>query len=162
MKEEFKELYDLIIHSNDESKMHVLGHVTKSMMRKFIDNYPQQAREYLDILQSVKWHNYITEKEAEMIVDDMKPSPAWTHVAWQGLMTNLGLPMSEEPYYNENALCVTMCMISSDSGDTIVSEMNLNGVNPNREAVFKFIYKLALDKLKDKDGKFNIREYFKL
>lgn len=162
MKEEFKELYDMIIGSNDEEKMHVLGQVTKSMMCKFIDNYPQQAREYLDMLQSVKWHNYVTAKEAEQIVANMKPSPAWTRTAWDGMMTNLGYPKEEEPYYNEHALYVTMCMKSSDSGDTIISEMNANGVNPDRDAVFKFIYKLAIDVLKDKDHMFNIRSYFKL
>ena len=152
----------MIVGSNDEEKMHVLGQVTKSMMCKFIDNMPQQAREYLDMLQSVKWHNYVTAKEAEHIVSNMKPSPAWTRTAWEGMMTNLGFPKEEEPYYNEHALYVTMCKISSDSGDTIVSEMNANGVNPDRDATFKFIYKLALDELKDKDKKYNVRSYFKL
>lgn len=162
MKEEFKELYDFIIHSEDEEKMHVLGQVTKSMMCKFIDNYPQQAREYLDMLQSVKWHNYVTAKEAEHIVANMKPNPAWTRTAWDGMMTNLGFPKDEEPYYNEHALYVTMCMISSDSGDTIISELNALGASVDRDSIFKFIYKLALDKLKDKDHMYIIRNYFKL
>lgn len=162
MKEEFKKLYDYIVNSEDPEKMHVLGQVTKSMMCRFIESYPQWAREYLDTLQAVKWHNYVTPKEAETIVSNMKPSPAWTRAAWDGMMTNLGYPKEEEPYYNEHALYVTMCMKSSDSGDTIISEMNANGINPDRDAVFKFIYKLALDVLKDKDHIFNIRNYFKL
>ena len=41
MKEEFLKLYDYIVNSEDPEKMHVLGQVTKSMMCKFIDNYPQ-------------------------------------------------------------------------------------------------------------------------
>lgn len=162
MKEEFKELYDLIVHSNDKEKMHALGQVTKSMMCKFIDSYPQQAREYLDMLQSVKWHNYVTAKEAEQIVANMMPKPMWTRTAWEGMMTNLGLPQQEEPYYNNNALYVTMSMISSDSGETIISSMNANSLNMDRDQLFKFIYNLALDKLKDKDHMFNIRLYFKL
>ena len=162
MKEEFLKLYDYIVNSEDPEKMHVLGQVVKSMMNRFIESYPQWACEYLDILQAVKWHNYVTAKEAEQIVSNMKPSPAWTRTAWDGIMTNLGYPKEEEPYYNEHALFVTMCMKSSDSGDTIISEMNANGVNPNRDAIFKFIYKLALDVLKDKDHMFNIRSYFKL
>lgn len=162
MKEEFKDLYDLIINSKDTEKMHVLGQVTKSMMCKFIDSYPQQAREYLDMLQSVKWHNYVTAKEAETIVANMMPKPSWTHTAWEGMMTNLGYPQEEEPYYNSEALYVTMCMISSDSHDTIASFMNASGLAIDRDSMFKFIYGLALDKLKDKDGMFNIRSYFKL
>lgn len=162
MKEEFKELYDMIVHSDDKEKMHVLGQVTKSMMCKVIDSYPQQAREYLDMLQSVKWHNYVTAKESEQIVANMMPKPMWTRTAWEGMMTNLGLPQEEEPYYNSNALYVTMSMISSDSGETIISSMNANGLNMDRDQLFKFIYNLALDKLKDKDHMFNIRLYFKL
>lgn len=157
MKEEFKELYDFIIHSNDEEKMHVLGKVTKDMMCKFIESYPQQAREYLDMLQSVKWHNYVTAREAESVIANMKPKPLWTRTVWESTMSKHEIPMSEEPYYNASALYLTMCMISSDSGETIQS---LIGQNADAEKIFKVIYKFALDKLKDKDGVFDIRKYF--
>lgn len=157
MKEEFLELYDFIVHSNDKDKMHILGKVTKDMMCKFIDNYPQQAREYLDILKSVKWCNYVTAKEAESVVADMNPKPSWTRTIWESTMSKLAIPMSEEPYYNASALYLTMCMILSDSGDTISSLIS-NNTDP--DAMFKVIHKFALDKLKDKDGVFNIRKYF--
>ena len=162
MKEEFLKLYDYIVNSEDHEKMHVLGQVVKSMMNRFIESYPQWAREYLDTLQAVMWHNYVTPKEAEQIVSNMMPKPQWNHTAWEGMMTNLGLPQEEEPYYNKCALFVTMSMISSDSGETIMAEMNVNNASLDRDALFKFIYKLALDKLKDKDHMFNLRNYFKL
>lgn len=162
MKEEFKELYDYIIHSEDESKMHVLGQVTKSMMCKMIDHFPQQAREYLDMLESVKWHNYVTAKEAEHIVDAMTPEPSWSYSVWNNMMTEHAKPLSDAPYYNEYALYVTMCMISSDSGETICSELTSYGVEPTKGIVFNFVYRLATDKLKDKDKMFNIRSYFML
>ena len=60
MKEEFLKLYDYIVNSEDPEKMHVLGRVVKSMMNRFIESYPQWAREYLDTLQAVKWCNYLT------------------------------------------------------------------------------------------------------
>lgn len=162
MKEEFKNLYDYIIHSEDEEKMHVLGKVTKSMMHKFIDNYPQQAREYLDMLQSVKWHNYLTDSEADRIVSEMMPKPSWTRTVWEGMMGKFGYQLCEEPCYNKNALFVTMCMISSDSSDTIMNMLSASGVEMDRERMFDFIYHLALDKLKDKDKVYDIRNYFKL
>lgn len=162
MREEFKEIYDYIIHSEDEDKMRVLGKVTKSMMCKFIDSSPQQAREYLDMLQSVKWDNYLTEKEAQKIVGEMMPRPSWTRSVWEGMMSKMGYPMHEEPCYNDNALYATMCMISSDSGETIANMLSASGISMDRERMFDFIYHLALDKLKDKDKMFNIREYFKL
>ena len=40
--------------------------------------------------------------------------------------------------------------------------MNMMGVEMSKESLFKFIYRLALDKLDDKDKMFNIRSYFKL
>lgn len=162
MKEEFLELYNYIINSKDEGKMHVLGQITKSMMNRFIDSYPQWAREYLDALQSVKWHNYLTQKEAEQIVSNMIPKPAWNHTMWEGMMTNAGFVWNDEPYYNSEALYVTMSMIYSDSSETLMSLMGLTDQNNSRDVLFKAIYKLALDKLTDKDRMFNVREYFKL
>ena len=84
MKEEFLKLYDYIINSEDPEKMHVLGQVVKSVMNRFIESYPQWAREYLDTLQAVKWCNYLTTKEAEQIVANMQPKPLWNRTAWGG------------------------------------------------------------------------------
>jgi hypothetical protein len=163
MKEEFLKLYDFIINSEDPEKMHVLGQVTKSMMCRFIDSYPQWAREYLDTLQAVKWNNYLTQKEAEQIVASMVPKPMWNRTVWEGMMTNLGLPWEDEPYYNGEALYVTMQMICSDDGETLMSTLGMTDLNgDSRDTLFKLIYKLALNKLCDKDKMFNIRDYFKL
>lgn len=99
--------------------MHVLGQVVKSMMNRFIESYPQWAREYLDTLRAVKWCNYLTAKEAEQIVANMQPKPLWNRTAWEGMITNLGLPMQDEPHYNQEALYVTMQMICSDDAETL-------------------------------------------
>ena len=102
-------------------------------------------------------------KEAEQIVANMQPKPLWNRTAWEGMMTNLGLPMQDEPYYNEEALYVTMQMICSDDAETLMSYLGMQDLNNgNRETLFKLVYKLALNKLCDKDKMFNIREYFKL
>lgn len=162
MEEEFKELYNYIVQSEDEEKMRVLGQVTKSMMHKFIEGSPKQAREYLDMLQSVKWNNYVTTKEAEEIVAKMSPEPMWSRSMWDNIMSNLDAKTCEEPYYNDNALYVTMCMISSDSGETLKGVIESLGAAVMKDTLFGIIHKLALDKLKDKDGVFNIRWYFDL
>ena len=156
MKEEFKELYKLIIHSNNEDKMRVLGSVTKDMMCQLIDNNPQQAREYLNILQSVKWNNYVTVKEAEQIVSNMKPSVKWDWNYWNRMIVDIDVKYEEVPYYNSYALYTTMSMIVSDSGKTLLN------LGMDERELFKLIYPLALDKLKDEDNMFNIRSYFKL
>lgn len=51
-------------------------------------------------------------------------------------------------------------LISSDSEETIKGMMNMMGVELDKESMFKFIYRLALDKLLDKDKMFNVRTYF--
>ena len=163
MKEEFLKLYDYIVNSKDPEKMHVLGQVVKSMMNRFIESYPQWAREYLDTLQAVKWCNYLTTKEAEQIVAKMKPQPLWNRTAWEGMMTNLGLPTQDEPHYNQEALSVTMQMICSDDAETLMSYLGMTDLNNgNRETLFKLVYKLALNRLCDKDKVYNVRKYFKL
>ena len=65
LKKKFDELYNFIISSRDTGKMKMLGWVMKAMMYDMIDAHPQQAEEYLNILESVRWDNYLTEKEAE-------------------------------------------------------------------------------------------------
>ena len=168
MKEEFKRIYDYIINSEDEEKMKVLGNVTKSMMMRFIENYPQQAREYLDKLQSVKWHNYVTAKEADAVVSQMDPKPmmlpksTWSRAIWEETMQNLGLPKNDEPFYNEDALYLTMAMIYSDSGETLKDLLHIEDTKAPSETLFRAIYHLALNRLKDKDKVFNIRNYFGL
>lgn len=160
MKERFIELYDYILQSAESAKMHVLGSVLKEAMCFVIDNHPKVAHGYLEKLEAVRWNNYLTRSEADDIVAQMEPAPAWNMQLWQTMMTAHGFAMKCEPCYNECALYVTMCMISSDSSDTLVTELREHGVELDRDGLFKFIHKLALDKLKDKDGVFNIREYF--
>lgn len=164
MKEEFLKLYDYIINSKDTEKMHVLGKVVKSMMNKLIENNPQSAREYLDTLQAVKWHNYLTTKEAEHIVSNMIPKPLWNRTTWDSMMANLNLPSENEPYYNKEALYVTMQMICSDDAETLMSYLKIADFTDkkNTETLFRFIYELALNRLYDKDKMYNVREYFKL
>lgn len=77
-------------------------------------------------------------------------------------MGKFGYQLCEEPCYSKNALYVTMCMISSDSSDTIMNMLSASGVEMDRERMFDFVYHLALDKLKDKDKVYDIRNYFKL
>ena len=152
MKEAFKNIYEYIIDSEDNSKMKVLGKVVKQIMYKMIENNPSLAKEYIEQLESVKWNNYLTDKEVENIISNMNPKPYWSKNNWESMLDN---KLKEEtPYFNHNALYITMSMISSDSGDT------LQKVVQDKESLFDLIYHLAIDKLKDKDKVFNIRKYF--
>lgn len=163
MELRFAGLYNEIVNSSDKSKMAVLGQVTKQQMQWFIDNRPDQAEEYIDMLASVMWDNFLTKKEAAEIVAKMKPEVRWSKEQVQRGLSSLGYDMEETPYYNSCAMWVTISMIYSDSGKTLAELIfgkNLGEVEDIK--LLEVIYKLALDKLKDRDGVFNIRKYFGL
>ena len=155
MKNEFHALYNMMAGSNKVEYMHTFGNVHKKMMDWMIANKPDIAQEMIDELEAIRWANYLTSKEAEKIVSSMNPKAPWSREQWKQAMEQHGLELEHEPYYNRCALYVTMNMIMSDSSDTIKEYVA-------EEKMFKFVYGLAVDKLTDKDGVFNIRSYFGL
>ena len=157
-KKKFNELYNYIVSSSDTNKMKMLGRVMKAMMQQMIDNHTQLAAEYINVLESVKWDNYLTEKEADTIISAMQPSPKWSKSQWEKMMN--GADLEHVPFYNKCALYVTMSMIDSDDGPTIAELMGKDGVATNDMDYFGVVHKLALNKLKDKDKVFDIRRYF--
>ena len=155
MKKEFTTLYDMMADSDNVENMRVFGQVHKEMMDWFINNKSELAQEWLDKLESIKWKNYLTPKEADTIVTNMDPKAPWGFDQWKQAMKQNEFALCEDPDYNMYALWAVMNMIISDSGSTL--NKYIDGDN-----MFKVVYDLAVDKLTDKDGVFNIRKYFSL
>lgn len=153
-KERFEELYSQIIASRNTKNMKILGCMTKKIMNSIIDTHPQIAEEMLNVLEAINWDNYLTEKEADLIISKMQPQPKWTKQQWKATMNSIEEPIEKSPHYNKCALYITMSMIDSDSSGT------LKKVAPDELDYFKLVYSLALDKLTDRDGVFDIRHYF--
>lgn len=156
MRNEFHALFNLMAGSNKVENMHVFGNVHKEMMEWLIVNKPDLAQEWLDKLESIRWCQYLTPKEADKIIAGMDPKAPWSREAWKSAMESFGLPLEEQPCYNKCALYVTMSMIMSDSSKT------LSKYAADSNAMFEFVHALALDKLKDVDKRFDIRHYFNL
>lgn len=155
MKKEFQALYEKMANSHEVSYMRTFGNVHKEMMDWMITNKPELAQEMLDKLEAIKWHNYLTPKEAEKIVANMLPKAPWSKEQWKTAMTQYGYDLGKDPCYNSCALFVTMNMIMSDSSETISKYVE-------KDKLFPFVYDLAVDKLTDKDNVFSIRKYFGL
>ena len=155
LAERYKTLYEHMAQSKKPEYMKHFGKIMTQMMDDMITSSPSKAEDYIDSLEAIKWKNFLTPKEAEMIVARMEPKAPWSREQWKSTMQQKGMQMEEEPYYNHCALYVTMSMIYSDSLDTIIKFAGGGDV-------FEIIYSLALDKLKDKDGVFNVRNYFGL
>jgi hypothetical protein len=141
--------------SKDPENMKKFGEVMCKMMDWMIQNKPDAAAEWINELESIKWDNYLTPKEAEAIVSAMNPQRPWSRDQWKMLMEQHGYALEEEPYYNRCALYVTMCMIHSDSAETLKRFSSGNDL-------LEVIHALAIDKLKDRDGNFSVRRYFGL
>lgn len=153
MKKEYMALYEYMANSKDPKNMKTFGRVMTTMIEDMIASNPNKADEYISRLESVKWKQYLTQSEADKIVASMEPKAPWTREQWNDAMQKSGFAVEEWPWYNRCALYTTMNMIMSDSSESIKKY-----VEPDK--LFPFVHCLAIDKLKDKDGKFVIREYF--
>ena len=149
----FDELYGMMASSTNVKYMHVFGNTMRCMMKDMAAKHPELAQEYLDKL--------CAKKEASEIVNGMNPPVTWDMQTWLNAMTGLGLATVEKPYYNDYALYVAMNQVVSDHGCTIAKILGKEDVKDiGTEHLVKYAHSLALDLLKDKDGVYDIRDYF--
>ena len=155
LQEKYLSLYEYMANSKKPENMKAFGRVMTAMMDDMITSNPSKAEEYINKLEAIKWRNYLTPAEADKIVAAMEPKAPWSRDQWKTAMEQKGLQLEEWPFYNRCALYATMNMIMSDSSNTLSKFVN-NG------DLFKLVYELAVDKLKDTDRRFMIRSYFAL
>ena len=158
LKERYDALYDYMSDSKDPKNMKAFGCVMTEIMDWLIANKPDVAEEMIDQLESIKWKQYLTPKEAQKIIDGMDPKAPWPRDTWKTAMQSFGLPLEDAPYYNRCALWVEMNKIYSDFGEEIASLLG-KPLNPNDKDIISACYKLALKNLLDKDGVYDIRKY---
>ena len=159
LKERYDSLFDYMANSKDPKNMKAFGCVMTEMMDWLIANKPDVAEEMIDQLESIKWKQYLTPKEAQKIVDGMDPKGPWSRDQWKAAMESFGLPLEDAPYYNRCALWVEMNKVYSDAGD-VIAELLGKPLAPTDKDIITACYKMALKNLKDKDGVYNIRKYF--
>lgn len=158
----FNGLYNTMATSNETKYMHAFGDVMKCMMKDIAAMKPELAQEYLDKLQSIEWYNYLTKKEAMSIVGSMNPKGGWDAIEWEKTMESMELRVEDKPNYNKWALFVTMNMVYSDSAKSIAVIAGKTLEDMPKDELFADIHMLALDKLEDKDGVFDVRVYFQV
>lgn len=160
MRNEFHELYDMMAASQKVEYMYTFGCVLKDMMEWMIQNKPEMAEDYIGKLESIRWKNYLTPKEAERIVSQMSPKAPWSRDVWRQAMEAYGLTKEYEPYYNSCALWVTMNKVYSNSAETIARIMGMEPGAVPQDKMVKAVYGLALDELCDADSKVSIRHAY--
>ena len=157
----YDELYEDMASAKDPNKMMAFGDAEKWMFHMLAKQHPELAEEWLDKLEIMKWNNYLSQEEAESIVeslverhgDEYVQRHEWDYPTFKNAVESLGGKVSEEPYYNCWALWATMNMLYSDHQETVNAFIQV----PHR---VRFYYKLAVDKLKDFDKPKFVRKYF--
>ena len=162
MEQQFLSRYDSIIQSGDTRQMERLGAMVKRVMGWMIKYEPQVAAQALALLYedtATEYTNRLNEQEAEDIVSQMKPQPTWTTQGLTASLQSMGLPTDCPPHFNHYALLTTMLMIQSDEGQSLKEAIH---ANDRDERFLRLVYKLAVNRLEDEDGRFRIRRYFGL
>ena len=162
LKDRYSALYAEMAASGNQKNMEVFGHVMTEMMDYLIQTKPDVAEEMIDKLESIRWHQYLTQKEAEKIVDGMMPKAPWKRDVWKQAMESLGLPMEEQPYYNSCALWAEMNKQYSDHGESVAELLGMPLADIPADKIVPAMRSMALDLLKDKDDVYHIRAYFNL
>lgn len=109
----------------------------------------------------------LSEKEAKnigmrIVNQDGTKGFHWNHDVFTKAVESLGGVVEEKPYYNSYSLCVTANMIYSDHAKSIAEDMGFKAPAevPNEKMALS-CYKKAVENLKDVDGGFSVRKYFK-
>lgn len=158
---EYKRQYSTMASSKNPQYMMLFGDVMSDMMEWMIVNNPKLAEEMLARLDAINWKQYLTKTEADNIVRNMEPEAPWSYDTWARAMEQAGLEQQREGVWNSYAMWVEMCANYSDHGKTIAQLMGMKPGNVPQEKMLPAIYALSVDMLTDKDGKYNIRKYFK-
>lgn len=160
LKERYQHLYDYMSASRDPKNMKIFGAVMTEMMNAMLQKMPAEAEEMVEKLESIKWHQFLTPKEAETIVNNMQPKAPWNREVWNSAMDSLNLIKEEEPFFNRCALWAEMNKQYSDHGESIATLLGKPLNEIPADVIVPAMHRFALDTLKDKDDIYNIRRYF--
>ena len=156
----YKHLYSLMERSEDTDIMNVFGKAEQWAFSRMLELSVDDAKRWLEKLEPTEWNNYLSREEANQIVSnfvnqDGTRGAHWPYETVKQVVEKNGWDLSDEPYFNCYALWVTMNMIYSDHSISLSEYIG-------EDELVKFIYKMSVEKLRDRDRERFIREYFAL
>lgn len=168
MIKQFLDQYDKMATSKDPELMTIFGENAKWAFAEIAVVAPKIAQEWLNKNEAVQWKNYLSKSEAETIVSnlinqDRTKGARWGYEVFKGVVESLGGEMSDEPFYNCNALWATACMLYSDHAQSVAEDLGYKSAAevPNEKMALS-MYKKAVEKLRDADKPRFVRWYFKV
>jgi hypothetical protein len=157
----FHELEDLLFLHQHEDDMKVYKCAMKELLAYTAQRDPVMANKIIEKLQAIQWEQYLSHEEAHKVYNSLQPQAKWDYNTLQQHLKNLNLSHEEEGQYNSYALWICISGIYSDHSNTFAKMMGKTHVNeiPDHELI-PHLHVIAIEKLKDKDGYYEIREYF--
>lgn len=166
MKNRYQHLYDVMSNSRDVEKMKVYGRAGHKMFDKLAVVNPSMAREWLEMLESIVWNNYLTENMAselasKIVNQDGTNGPHWSMDTFFNVVPKLGGKLDDEPYYNRYALWLVANAHYSDFAKSTSEDMGFNAIAevPGDKMALS-MYKKAVESLKDIDNSHYIHNYY--
>jgi hypothetical protein len=161
-----EELYRNIIQSDDRAKMEMLGGIFLSLMDQIEGLNPRLYKEMVEMMEATEWNNYLTEYEAAKIASSLVNQDGsigahWPYDVFRGAVESLGGKVADMPYYNCYALWVVANMLYSDHAQSVAEDLGYKtpAEVPNEKMALS-MYKKAVEKLKDADRPYFVRQYF--
>lgn len=167
MIERYEELYNKMKTSKDVKNMMIFGEAERYMFKEVAKLNPVMAENWLSHLEAICWNQYLSETEAKnigmrIVNQDGSKGFHWNYDVFTKAVESLGGVVEEKPYYNSYSLWVTSCAIYSDHALSIAMDLGYKDPKevPNEKMALS-CYRKAVEKLKDIDGGFHVRKYFK-
>lgn len=167
MIERYEELYHKMATSKEPKYMHVFGEAEKYMFKEVAKMNTAMAENWLSHLEAICWNQYLSETEAKnigmrIVNQDGTKGFHWTYDVFTKAVESLGGVVEEKPYYNSYSLWVVGNTIYSDHAMSIAMDLGYKtpAEVPNEKMALS-VYRKAVEKLKDIDGGFQVRKYFK-
>lgn len=160
LKEKFDALYNYMSVSNEPKYMRLFGEVMKEMMDWMIKNQPTLSEQWIEILCSIKWEQYLTKAEAIKVFNALDPKGAWGWEVWMKAMQELGLECEREYVFNNYSLWVVMNAVHSDNGQVIAGIIGIDPNDVTNAKYIKAIHSMAVNTLMDSDKFFDVRRYY--
>jgi hypothetical protein len=167
MIERYNTLYEKMAESQNPKNMKIFGEAERHMFKELAAVHPEMAEIWLSRLEAVCWNNYLSEREAinigrRIVNQNGIKGFHWNYENFCNAVKGMNGNIEDKPYYNSYALFVAANMIYSDHANSISEDMGYKAVQdvPNEKMALS-CYKKAVEILKDEDGGFRIRKYFK-
>lgn len=167
MMDEYEMYSHKIIKSKDQKHMEVLSEVCEWLFKQAAIKMPDVAESALSHLAATDWIQYLSETEAKnigmrIVNQDGSKGFHWNHDVFTKAVESLGGKVEDKPFYNSYALCVVGNMVYSDHALSIAMDLGYKDPKevPNEKMALS-CYRKACELLKDIDGGFHVRKYFK-